>query len=1297
MCRNISCSITCIIVISLVWPSHAVAKDTKWTGAAGDRLWTTAGNWDNGLPGLPDEAAIYSTGNIALNTGASGITWLEMGGNTANSTININVGRQSNSQHWFTQKWVSIDARGGKTGKVNVQSGDVLFGTSTASGLKNTYVGLIGTGVISVSGTGYLWTRNLQLAGEDRPDHVFFGLSASLNLSDNAVYECDGWISVGFFGNGYINISDNASLEIVAAGQELVLGNYPPYNGEPVSTGTLNQSGGTVQVYGNTIVGKGGNGTLTMTGGLFEIKDDGASEPKLIVAQGINSNGTVNLNGGTLYSKGFPDVDNDGQAASAVINFNTGKLYTRHTATTENDIRQAIINGKFVNGVSNNPDDPSWYIAQIPAAQNPYKHNGSPTDIWVVQSPPPTTPPASGILVAHPGNSQYFMIKNDPEQKPLYMAGSHTWAEFQDYTPTGQNYDYNRWIQDLYDWNHNFMRGWYWEDGYYAPLPFTTTAGKYNLNQYNSIYFDRVDTRVNAAIDKGLFVSIMMFQGASLDNFWLPNSSNNCRNPNPWPVHPFDGGNNNNGINGDPNNDNDGSETHTLSIPAVTALQEDYVEYVIDTFNDLDNIVWEVSNESRWPSLDWLNHMVNHIKSYEAANYPGREHLVWVNCRGDWDGLSGRPDSSDLFNGPADIVSPSETPYDYLNNPPVRPNNKIVIADSDHISPVKADEKFVWKNFTRGNHVLHMDWGYDGLAWWTCSTLNPSDPKLTRMRKALGRTLHYANRMDLVNVIPQNGGTSPCDTGYCLYNTGENYVCYQPNNGSNITVNLSAGTYYYEWVDISTNNISETGVYTTSGGAHTFNNPTSVDCTLFLEEFGGNAVSTDLGRYNSDVALHAKSGGDGDNVPTEIGDRECRTNSVAGSDKYMYFDVNDAWAFQGNRPEVWVTLEYYDSGTENITLQYEAAGGTTYKSAGSVARTNTNTWKTHLWYITDAYFGNGQTNNADFRISGGATENFYFDKVTVTDVEPPDPTAAYINLGTNNIENSLYVASPGDGDHVPANIGGRDCRTNEAAGLDKYMYFRIDDAWAYQGNQTEVWITMEYFDSGTENFKLQYDATDGDHYKNSDTISRTNSNVWKTYTWHVTDAYFGNNQNGGSDFRFFGGGTEDFYIDIVEVTIVPQGPQSPVAVINADPTTVQVYSTVNFDGSGSYDPDGTIVSYQWDFDNDGTVDATGATVVHTYVTVATHTCKLTVTDNEALTDSAIVDITVEAALGDFDRDGDVDQEDFGHIQWCMTGHGMSQNDPACLDTRLDDDDDVDINDFIIFQPCMGGANQPPGC
>jgi PKD repeat protein len=71
---------------------------------------------------------------------------------------------------------------------------------------------------------------------------------------------------------------------------------------------------------------------------------------------------------------------------------------------------------------------------------------------------------------------------------------------------------------------------------------------------------------------------------------------------------------------------------------------------------------------------------------------------------------------------------------------------------------------------------------------------------------------------------------------------------------------------------------------------------------------------------------------------------------------------------------------------------------------------------------------------------------------------------------------------------------------------------------------------------------------------------------------------------------------------------------------------------VVFDGSGSYDPDGQIVSYEWDF-GDGT-SGSGVTVSHIYEVGGTFTATFTVTDDQGAKDSITLTITV---LSDPDR------------------------------------------------------------
>jgi M6 family metalloprotease-like protein len=75
---------------------------------------------------------------------------------------------------------------------------------------------------------------------------------------------------------------------------------------------------------------------------------------------------------------------------------------------------------------------------------------------------------------------------------------------------------------------------------------------------------------------------------------------------------------------------------------------------------------------------------------------------------------------------------------------------------------------------------------------------------------------------------------------------------------------------------------------------------------------------------------------------------------------------------------------------------------------------------------------------------------------------------------------------------------------------------------------------------------------------------------------------------------------------------LPGPPGPPVAAISA-PASARTGVLVTFDGSGSWDPDGSIVSYDWVFD-DGTT-ATGLTVSHAFATMGRHSATLTVTDN----------------------------------------------------------------------------------
>jgi phage baseplate assembly protein gpV len=82
----------------------------------------------------------------------------------------------------------------------------------------------------------------------------------------------------------------------------------------------------------------------------------------------------------------------------------------------------------------------------------------------------------------------------------------------------------------------------------------------------------------------------------------------------------------------------------------------------------------------------------------------------------------------------------------------------------------------------------------------------------------------------------------------------------------------------------------------------------------------------------------------------------------------------------------------------------------------------------------------------------------------------------------------------------------------------------------------------------------------------------------------------------------------------------------PVAVAAADCTSGNIPLPVAFSGSASYDPNGSITSYAWNF-GDGSALAYGVTTAHTYTKAGTFTASLVVTDNLGATATNSVKIT----------------------------------------------------------------------
>lgn len=443
-----------------------------------------------------------------------------------------------------------------------------------------------------------------------------------------------------------------------------------------------------------------------------------------------------------------------------------------------------------------------------------------------------TQPAISGPLRVHPTNPRYFA---DANGDIVYLTGSHTWLNLQDgvLTDPPPAFDYTAYLDFLEAHNHNFFRLWTWEQAkwvvewgspyYFAPMPFQRTGpgnaldGKprFDVTKFDQAYFDRLRERVIEAGDRGMYVSIMLFNGWSTD---YPKGFYALANP--WVGHPFNAANNINGIDGDPNNTDSGFLTHSLAMSEVLAVQEAYVKKVIDTVNDLDNVLYEISNESHGGSETWQYYMIDVIRQYEAG-LP-KQHPVGMTV--EWPGGG----NNDLFNSDADWISPNE----YFDPPP-SDGSKVIIADTDHIWGIGGDRQWAWKSFTRGINPIFMDQYDDGykLDGGGYDMNNPNDVSL---RQNMGYTRSYADRVNLAAMTPRG---DLCSTTYCLANpaeSGAEYIVYAPNGGS-FTVDLSAtaGTLNVEWFNPATG-AATTGTTADGGATRSFSAPFSGDAVLYL-------------------------------------------------------------------------------------------------------------------------------------------------------------------------------------------------------------------------------------------------------------------------------------------------------------------------------------------------------------------------------------------------------------------------------------------------------------------------------
>lgn len=449
----------------------------------------------------------------------------------------------------------------------------------------------------------------------------------------------------------------------------------------------------------------------------------------------------------------------------------------------------------------------------------------------------------------------------------LILNGSQSWNTFQDWGTDGspQVLDFDAFVKFLSRHGHNFTLLWTVEMPKFCGLPSTTSSPpdftvsplpwqrtgpgmasdgglKFDLTKFNQSFFDRLRTRTQNLSNAGIYAGVYLFTGEFLHIFRCSSDG-----------YPLTGTNNINGIDdGYSGGVGVGVGAITMTSPnAITRIQDAYVEKMIDTLNDLPNVLWIVSEEASSDSIWWNNHQIAHIRSYESEK--AHRHPIGYAAP------IGVKDSA-IYSSDADWVAP------YVEVSPAsscgtgKPACKVNINDSDHsyfemwLETPQQNRNYEWENFTTGNQVLFMD---PYLVYYARENRNlctsPShsicrepDSRYENFRDNLGYILKYSRKLNLSNVSPRG---SLCSTGYCLAQTpsvGAEYLVYAPV-GSAFTVDLSAmsrsRSLAVEWFNPSTAAVITGKSVSAGSSAQVFAPPFTGDAVLYLVDIEGHATS----------------------------------------------------------------------------------------------------------------------------------------------------------------------------------------------------------------------------------------------------------------------------------------------------------------------------------------------------------------------------------------------------------------------------------------------------------------------
>ena len=305
---------------------------------------------------------------------------------------------------------------------------------------------------------------------------------------------------------------------------------------------------------------------------------------------------------------------------------------------------------------------------------------------------------------------------------------------------------------------------------------------------------------------------------------------------------------------------------------------------------------------------------------------------------------------------------------------------------------------------------------------------------------------------------------------------------------------------------------------------------------------------------------------------------------------------------------------------------------------------------TYNWIFGDGNIGTGETTSHLYNTAGIYTViltvtdnngNVNSESTTVTVDPEPNSCVFAISNGVSNgsFEDSLndwVYHNNGSGTASVSNIDPQHCDyvaklDFNAAGSNVQLYQQtvaLDAATDY----TFSFVAKASTPRSIKVYLHKHTAPYSNYGINGFTANLTTE--WQTFSYNFKSKGFTGSVNNGR-LRFWlttaQPGDTMFFDDIIikEEDSEPTN-QLPTAVFSANPLSGIAPLTVDFDASASSDPDGSITSYNWSFD-DGSSDAS-INPSHIFNSAGTYEITLTVIDDDNASDVEVIQITVSDSV-----------------------------------------------------------------